>query len=201
MSADCNLIISGVGGQGVLSLSSIMGLAAIREGLDVKQSEVHGMAQRGGAVMAHLRVSDRPIASGLVPKGRAHLIVGLEPVESLRYLGYLSPTGTIITSLNPVVNIPNYPDMDDLIDRIAALPSSVIVDCERLAREAGSVRSTNVVLIGVASKLFPVRGETLEQCIEELFAGKGRRVVETNIRAFHLGRERAPDVANRAHSL
>jgi indolepyruvate ferredoxin oxidoreductase, beta subunit len=187
----CDIVLAGVGGQGVLSLAMAIASGAMREKLCVKQSEVHGMAQRGGAVMATLRLSDRDIASDLVPHGVASIILSLEPLESLRYLPYLSPRGTLITSANPVRNIPDYPALDGLLGRIHSLPKAIVVDAERLAREAGSLRATNMVMVGAAMNLLPLQAGTIETAVRSIFARKGDRVVDINLRALHAGQEAA----------
>jgi indolepyruvate ferredoxin oxidoreductase beta subunit len=183
-----DIIIAGVGGQGVLSVSAIIGSAARSQGLFVKLSEVHGMSQRGGGVVANLRVSDKPIASDLIPQGCALMILSMEPLESLRYLNYLSLEGVVITSMNPVVNIPDYPNLDELIAKLRNLPHQLLVDSEQLARQAGSARATNMVIIGAASNFLPVAVERLEDSIKNLFAGKGDKIVDINLRAFYAGR-------------
>ncbi len=190
-----DIILAGVGGQGVLSVSAIIASSAMKEGLHVKQSEVHGMSQRGGAVLANLRLSDEPIASDLIPLGGAAMILSMEPLESLRYLQYLNPAGAIITSSDPMVNIPDYPVLDGLLASIRALPNAALVDAEQLAREAGSARATNMVMVGAASHRLPVKVETIEHFIESLFARKGEKVVETNLKAFRAGREAAASCA------
>jgi indolepyruvate ferredoxin oxidoreductase, beta subunit len=186
-----DIILAGVGGQGVLSLSAIIASSAMKEGLHVKQSEVHGMSQRGGEVLANLRLSDGPIASDLIPLGGASMILGMEPLESVRYLRFLNPRGAIITSSDPVVNIPNYPALDGLLASIRTLPNAALIEAEKLAREAGSPRATNMVMVGAASHHLPVKIETIEHFIESLFARKGAKVVETNLKAFRAGREAA----------
>jgi indolepyruvate ferredoxin oxidoreductase beta subunit len=163
----------------------------MQEGLLVKQSEVHGMSQRGGAVLANLRLADAPIASDLIPLGSAALILSMEPLESLRYLRYLSPDGALVTSTNPVVNIRDYPDLDGLLAMVRSLPCARLVDGEKLARAAGSARATNMVMVGAASHRLPVKVETLEQFIRTTFASKGEKIVETNLKAFRAGREAA----------
>ena len=188
-----DIILAGVGGQGVLSLSAIIAWSAMREGLHVKQSEVHGMAQRGGAVLANLRLSDAEVMSDLIPLGSASLVLSMEPLESLRYLAYLSPRGTVVTSVDPVVNIPDYPSLDDLLARIRALPSAILVDSEQLAKHAGTARAANMVIAGAASGLLPVKIETMEHFIETQFARKGEKVVRQNLAAFHAGREAAAE--------
>ena len=184
-----DIILAGVGGQGVLSLSAIIAFSAMKEGLHAKQSEVHGMAQRGGAVSANLRLSDSPIASDLIPRGTAAMILSMEPLESLRYLEYLSPDGTLITSTDPVVNIPDYPDVDGLFKNISRLPHAVLVDSVRLAKQAGSARASNMVMVGAASHLLPIEVATMEHFITNTFKRKGDNVVEANIAAFRAGRE------------
>jgi indolepyruvate ferredoxin oxidoreductase beta subunit len=186
-----DIILAGVGGQGVLSVSAIIASSAMKEGLHVKQSEVHGMSQRGGAVLANLRLGSAPVASDLIPHGGAAMILSMEPLESLRYLQYLGPDGALITSTNPLVNIPDYPDLETLLAKIRTLPRATLVDGEKLARAAGSVRATNMVMVGAASHRLPLKTATLELFIRELFAAKGPKVIETNLKAFHAGREAA----------
>ena len=186
-----DIILAGVGGQGVLSVSAIIASSAMKEGLYVKQSEVHGMSQRGGAVLANLRLGSAPVASDLIPRRAASMILSMEPLESLRYLQYLQPDGALITSTNPLVNIPDYPDLETLLAKIRTLPRATLVDGEHLARTAGSARATNMVMVGAASHRLPVKVETLEQFIQDLFAAKGPKVVETNLKAFRAGREAA----------
>jgi len=184
----CDVILAGVGGQGVLSVAAIIAQAAVEEGLDVRQSEVHGMAQRGGAVLAHLRIADKAIASDLVPRGGADLILSMEPLESLRYTGWLSPNGTLVSAADPLVNIPNYPDLEIIIKSIKGFPLNRIVEAADLAKEAGLVRSVNMVMVGAASAFLPIVTKTLEETIKKMFAGKGEAAVQANIKAFGLGR-------------
>jgi indolepyruvate ferredoxin oxidoreductase beta subunit len=184
-----DIVLAGVGGQGVLSVAWVIATAARRIGLHVKQGEVHGMSQRGGAVQAGLRLSDGEISSDLVPRGTADLILSLEPVEALRYLPYLAEGGTVVASIDPVRNIPDYPEIEKVLVRLRALPRVVLVEAERLARTAGSPKSANVVLVGAASGFLPVPPEAIEECIREAFAGKGERLLDANLRAFRAGRE------------
>jgi indolepyruvate ferredoxin oxidoreductase beta subunit len=186
-----DIILAGVGGQGVLSVSAIIASSAMHEGLSVKQSEVHGMSQRGGEVQANLRLSDTPIASDLIPRGTASLVLSMEPLESLRYLPFLAETGTVLTSTDPVINFDRYPEMDGLLTQIRSLPHAILIDAERLARQAGSARASNMVMVGAASRLLPVSFETIEHFVRTLFAAKGARVVETNLKALAAGREAA----------
>jgi indolepyruvate ferredoxin oxidoreductase, beta subunit len=184
-----DIVLAGVGGQGVLSLSSIIAAGALEAGLHVKQSEVHGMAQRGGSVTAHLRLADRPVESELVPVGVASMILSLEPVESLRYLHYLAPGGAVVTASEPVVNVPGYPPLETLLAAIRALPRAVVVDAARLARQAGLARATNMVMAGAAAPMLPVPAGALERCIRAQFARKGPAVIDQNLAAFHAGQE------------
>ena len=147
------------------------------------------MAQRGGAVQAHLRLADRGISSDLIARAGAQMILSVEPLEAWRYLEYLDPEGVVISSANPFRNISDYPDIKGLIDKIEDLPASLVVDAAALAREAGSIRATNMVMVGAAAGELPVRPESLIQAIRELFAAKGQGVVEANLKAFASGRE------------
>lgn len=183
----CDIILAGVGGQGVLSVSTIIASSAMKEGLHVKQSEVHGMAQRGGAVLAHLRLGDSPIASGLIPKASASMILSMEPLEGLRYISYLSQDGRLITSSNPVMNIPDYPDLDGILSRIRSLPHAKVLDAEKFAQQAGSVRASNMVMVGAAAQFLPVKVETIKECIMDLLACKGDKIVDINLKAFSVG--------------
>jgi indolepyruvate ferredoxin oxidoreductase beta subunit len=188
-----DIILAGVGGQGVLSIAAIIAQAAVAEGLAVRQSEVHGMAQRGGAVLAHLRISDKAIASDLVPRGGADLIISMEPLESLRYAAWLSPEGALVTAAEPCINIPNYPEISVVIKTIGGFPLSRIVEAAALAKEAGLARAVNMVMVGAASPFLPLKPETLEAAIQKMFAGKDVSVGEANRRAFALGRKAASE--------
>lgn len=192
MKAD--IIVAGVGGQGVISAAGIVAEAARREGLTLKQGELHGMSQRGGAVQATLRLADGPVESELIPRGGADLIVSLEPLESLRYLEYLSPGGTVVSSTTPFQNIPDYPDLERVLGELRTLPRVLLLDAGALAREAGSGRADNVVVVGAAAHLLPVSPDTLLECIEDLFRSKGERIVDVNRKAFAAGREAASPV-------
>jgi indolepyruvate ferredoxin oxidoreductase beta subunit len=186
-----DLVLAGVGGQGVLSMAAIIGKAAGAEGLFVKLSEVHGMAQRGGAVHSHLRLSDLPIESDLISQGTASLILGMEPVESLRHLEYLSPSGTLVTASSPLVNIPDYPELADVLERIRRLPHAIVIDAGRLAAEAGDPLAMNSVMVGAAAHLLPLKGESVEAAVAETFARKGSLALAVNRAAFQAGRAAA----------
>jgi indolepyruvate ferredoxin oxidoreductase beta subunit len=182
-----DIMLAGVGGQGVLSLAALIGRAAVAEGLQVKQSEVHGMAQRGGAVLSHLRLSDQAIASDLIPLGTADMILSMEPLESLRYVAYLSPAATVVTSTDPLVNIPDYPPREEIVARVRSLPRAVLVEADRLAREAGDVLSRNTVMVGAAAHLLPLRRASFDGAIRQTFGAKGERALDVNLAAFEAG--------------
>jgi indolepyruvate ferredoxin oxidoreductase beta subunit len=186
-----DIILAGVGGQGILSIAFVIDHAALKEGFNVKQAEIHGMAQRGGAVQSHLRLSKDRIWSDLIPRGEADMILSVEPLEALRYLDFLHPGGKLITSSTPFVNIPDYPDQEKLIGRIREIPGSVIVDSEALAKEAGTSKVQNTVMLGAAAKDLVVNEDRLLESIKILFAPRGDKVLEANIRAFELGRRAA----------
>jgi indolepyruvate ferredoxin oxidoreductase beta subunit len=184
----CDIVLAGVGGQGVLSITAIIAGAAMADGLKVRQSEVHGMAQRGGAVSAHLRISDSPIRGDLIPSGGADMILSMEPVESLRYLSFLKPEGVIVTAAESYVNIPDYPDLDPIVEAIGRLSRSRVVAAAELARKAGSSRAVNMVIVGAASSFIPVGRASIEESIARLFGAKDAGLVETNLKAFAAGR-------------
>ncbi|MBR3521893.1 MAG: indolepyruvate oxidoreductase subunit beta [Prevotella sp.] len=187
-----DIILCGVGGQGILSIATIIGEAATQANVNLKQAEVHGMSQRGGDVQSNLRLSTDPIYSDLISMGEADVIISMEPMEALRYLPYLSKDGVIVTSNKPFVNIPNYPEEEALFAELASLPNVVQLDIEQVAKDAGSVRSANVVLLGMASKYIEiVSDEALRNAVATIFARKGEKVVESNLKAFDMGAEAA----------
>lgn len=183
-----DIIISGVGGQGILSIAAAIGLAALENNLYIKQSEVHGMSQRGGDVQSHLRVSDSPVHSDLIPYGSADLIISVEPMEALRYLPWLSESGWIVTNSNPYINIPRYPEPEEIIREIKKISNSIIIDAEATAKECGSVKSANMVILGASSPFTGIPVASLEEGVRRLFARKGVDVVEMNLKAFRAGR-------------
>jgi indolepyruvate ferredoxin oxidoreductase, beta subunit len=186
-----DIILAGVGGQGILSIAASIGMAALTEGLHIKQAEVHGMSQRGGAVQSHLRLSSKPISSDLIPEGKADLIISVEPMESLRYLPMLMENGWIITSINPFVNIPNYPPIETVLQEIWKQPQYITLDADAMAKELGSVKAANMVILGASSPYLDLKIENLEKAIHEIFGNKGEDVVELNIKAFKAGRDYA----------
>ena len=182
-----DIILSGVGGQGILSIAAVMGEAALKEGLYMKQAEVHGMSQRGGDVQSNLRLSDQPIASDLIPKGHADLIISLEPMESLRYLPYLKEDGWLVTNSQPFVNIPNYPDMEKVNEELDKLPHKVILDVEAIAKEVATARAANIVMLGAAAPFIGIEYNKIEDGIRRIFGRKGEEVVEMNLKALKAG--------------
>ncbi len=187
-----DIILSGVGGQGILSIATIIGEAATQAGLNLKQAEVHGMSQRGGDVQSNLRLSDGQISSDLIATGTADMILSLEPMEALRYLPYLNKDGWIITSSSPFKNIPNYPDDEALMGELKALPHVVMIDVEGLAREHQMPKCANVILLGAAARFLGILSvDELRDSIARVFAAKGDAVVEMNKRAFDIGHEAA----------
>lgn len=184
-----DIILAGVGGQGILSIAASIGLAAIKSNLNLKQAEVHGMSQRGGAVQSHLRLSDQEIASDLIPLNSADLILSVEPMESLRYLPFLSQSGWIVTNLAPFINIENYPAIEKIISEIEKLPNHVLLNANKIAEESGSSRASNMVMLGAAAPFINIPLTHFESGIHELFAKKGSPVIDINLKAFHAGRD------------
>ncbi len=185
----CDIILSGVGGQGILSIAAVIGEAVRAEGLNIKQAEVHGMSQRGGDVQTNLRINSEPIASDLIALGGADAIISLEPMEALRYLPYLREGGWVVTSSKPFINIPNYPDVEAVMAELRKLPNLLMTDVEQVAADAGVTRSANIVLLGAASSILGIKGEDLKAGIERIFSRKGEKIVEMNIKAFEVGVE------------
>ena len=184
-----DIVLAGVGGQGILSIATILGAAALKENLYLKQAEVHGMSQRGGDVQSNLRLSSSPIASDLIPYGGADLIVSLEPMEALRYLPYLAPTGWIVTNSAPFVNIENYPKMEDIESELESCDNVVAFNMDELAKEKASPRASNMVLHGAAAPFIELEAEKIEEGIRSVFGAKGEKIVESNIAAFRAGLE------------
>lgn len=182
-----DLVLAGVGGQGVLSIAWVLDHAAHAAGWQLKQSEVHGMAQRGGAVSAFVRLSDKPVASDLIAAGSASLIVSVEPLEALRYTSLLRADGAVVTDITPMVNIDNYPDLGALHQVLFSVPHLVVVDATRLAQAAGTVKAQNTVVLGAAAPLLPLPVATIETQLQALFEPKGERIVQANLRAFRMG--------------
>ena len=184
-----DIILAGVGGQGIISIASIIGYAALEQGMFLKQSEVHGMSQRGGDVMSNLRISHAEIASDLIPFGQADMIISIEPLESLRYLPYLSSEGWVITNTRPFNNIPNYPEISKIMDEIARVPHHIALDSDAAAKETGSAKATNIVILGAASPFLGMAYEKLEDAIRFIFRKKGDKIIELNLSALKAGRD------------
>lgn len=183
-----DIILSGVGGQGILSIATVIGLAVIENNLHIKQAEVHGMSQRGGDVQSHLRISDKPVHSDLIPSGEADIIISVEPMESLRYLPWLSHKGWLITNSSPFINIPDYPPVEEILREIKKLPNHKIVDADAIAKEAGSAKAGNMVILGAASPYIEMPFESIENAVRKLFSRKGEEMVEINLKALRAGR-------------
>jgi len=184
-----DIILAGVGGQGILSIAAVIGMAAVESGLYLKQAEVHGMSQRGGAVQSHLRISDSPIASDLIPEGSCDMILSVEPMEALRYLPFLAKDGWVVSSTKPFVNIEDYPAEEKLFDEIRLVENHVLIDAFSIARELGSQKISNMVMLGAASDYLELSTERLEGAMNTLFGRKGEEVVALNIKALKAGKE------------
>jgi indolepyruvate ferredoxin oxidoreductase beta subunit len=184
-----DIVLAGVGGQGILSIATVIGYAAVESGLYLKQAEVHGMSQRGGAVLSHLRISDKEIFSDLVPEGRGDLILSAEPMESLRYLSFLSPEGWVVTNTTPFVNIPNYPDINAVLAEVKKQPHYLTFDADGIAKEVGNARGVNMVIAGAASVFIDIPFEKMEQGIRFIFGRKGEDIVNKNLEALSAGRK------------
>ncbi|MBN1945657.1 MAG: indolepyruvate oxidoreductase subunit beta [Bradymonadales bacterium] len=182
-----DIVIGGVGGQGILSIAYVIDNAAMKQGLHFKQSEVHGMAQRGGAVSSHLRLSDQEIFSDLVARRSADLLLSVEPMEALRHASFLRPGGLVVTSTQTMVNIPDYPDVDELLAELSGIGETILLNADRIAREAGSPRAQNMVVLGAASADIPILPEIMKEFLLQLFQKKGERIIQANLNAFEYG--------------
>ena len=187
-----DIILAGVGGQGILSIATVIGQAALAEGWYLKQAEVHGMSQRGGEVQSHLRISTEPIWSDLIPQGKADIILSLEPLEALRYVPWLAPEGCVVTSSVPFRNIDNYPDIDQVYAAVKACPKHILIDTDALVKEINApVQAANMVLLGAAIPMLGIEPEIMKTALQKVFARKSEAVVEANIRALMAGYEYA----------
>lgn len=184
-----DIILAGVGGQGILSIATIIGEAALKSGLFLKQAEVHGMSQRGGDVQSHLRISDKPIYSDLIPFGTADMIISVEPMESLRYLPYLAKKGWLVTNTKSFINITNYPDREQLLNTISSLPNNIALDADTIAKDLGAARAMNMVMLGASSVFMEIPQEKIETAIRNVFERKGAAIVDSNLAAFNAGIE------------
>jgi len=185
----CDIILAGVGGQGILSIAATIGLAAVESNIFLKQSEVHGMSQRGGDVQSHLRLSDTEIFSDLIPMSQADIIISVEPMEALRYIPWLSTNGWIVTNSVPFVNIPDYPEQESVKEEIKKIRNSIVFDADTIAKDLGSVKSSNMVILGAASSFISLPFESIENAVRKLFARKGQEIIELNLKALYEGRK------------
>ena len=189
-----NIILAGVGGQGILSIAAARGSAALNNNLYMKQAETHGMSQRGGDVQSFMRISDRPIYSDLIAKGKADIILSVEPMEALRYLPYLKEGGYVVTNSTPLINIPNYPDIEIVLQTLRDLPHRIIIDADQIAKETtGQTRASNFVMLGAASPFIEIPFDYLEEGIRSIFSRKGETIVDMNLKALHAGRKFAQE--------
>ena len=192
-----DIILSGVGGQGILSISAVIGEAAVKNNLYMKQAEVHGMSQRGGEVQSNLRISDVPIYSDLIAKGTADMIISVEPMEALRYLPYLKKDGWLITSEVPFVNIPEYPEIEGILNEVRKIKNHVIFDVEKVAKELGSSLVANMVILGASTPFLVIPYDEIKKAICSIFEKKGEEIVNLNLRALEAGRKVAEEMGNK----
>ena len=183
-----DIVLAGVGGQGILTIAAIIGQAAVSQGMQVKQSEVHGMAQRGGSVVAHLRLSSAPVKSDLIELGTAHVVLGMEPMEALRQLPYLSAKGVLLSNTTPIRNIGDYPELELILGELRKFPRTAVMDADEMAKTAGSPRAANMVLLGAISNFLELPAGLLTDAIRKMFARKGEEIVQANLKAFDAGR-------------
>lgn len=182
-----DIILAGVGGQGILSIATCIGVTAVKENLFLKQAEVHGMSQRGGDVQSHLRLSSEEIASDLIPEGKADLIISVEPMEALRYLPMLSKDGYIITAAEPFINIPNYPEVEAVYAELKKRDHVVLIEADKIAAECGNKRAANMVVYGAAAPFLGLDINDIEESIRAVFGKKGEEVVSLNLKAVKAG--------------
>lgn len=193
-----NIILSGVGGQGILTIAAILDIAALSENYFIKQSEVHGMSQRGGAVNSHVRISDKEIFSDLIPEGKADLILSVEPMELLRYMPYLHKYGWLVTDSESFINTSTYPEKADLLEEIRKHPYHLIVNATEIAKSIGNSRVANMVLLGAASAIIPLSEGSMTRAIAELFKNKSEKIVKLNLEAFYEGKKVAREITGLA---
>ena len=192
-----DIVLGGVGGQGILTIAATIGTAAVSNGLFLKQSEVHGMSQRGGDVMSNIRISSNEVFSDLIPEGKADLIIGVEPMEALRHFKMLKNDGWLITNQKPFINIKNYPELDDVLAQVNALENHIVIDADGIAKDLGSVKAANIVMLGAAIPFIGLELEMLEDALGVLFGRKGQDIVDLNIKALHAGLAEANKVINK----
>lgn len=187
-----SIVIAGVGGQGVITAANIIAKSALKDGYNVVMSELHGMAQRGGNVECTVRIGD--VYSPIVASGTADAIVSFEPLEALRNLPKVKKDGVVLTDVNPIIpplislGIGKYPKLQEIFDRIAKHCKLIKINADELAREAGSILTKNVVMLGAmtALKILPIKEESILETVKETVPEK---YVEMNVKAFKLGKE------------
>jgi len=189
-----DILLSGVGGQGILSIAAVIGEAAVHQGLYMKQAEVHGMSQRGGDVQSNLRISDKPIFSDLISRGKADLVISLEPMEGLRYVGWLNESGWLVTNSTPFINITDYPSEEELQKALNAVPKKVVLDVDNIAKQIGSARVSNIVMLGAATPFLGITYEEIENGIKRIFGRKGEDIVNLNLKALAAGKAEAEKI-------
>ncbi|MBL8733687.1 MAG: indolepyruvate oxidoreductase subunit beta [Planctomycetes bacterium] len=183
-----DVVLAGVGGQGVLTIARLLAEAAANDGFHVVQGELHGMSQRGGAVQAHFRLSDQPIESPQVPRGRADLLVGFEPLETLRNIAWLAPGGRIVTAIRPIENMPGYPPIEQVLAELRRFPEAILIDAHATALAAGSQRAENFVIAGAAFSLLPLTPGKLRAIVRKRAERWTEREGEAAIKALAAGR-------------
>lgn len=192
-----DIVLGGVGGQGILTIAATIGTAAVNNNYYLKQSEIHGMSQRGGDVMSNIRISSNEVFSDLIPQGKADLIIGVEPMEALRHFKMLKPGGWLITNQKPFINIKNYPELDDVLAQVDALENHIMIDADSIAKDLGSVKAANIVMLGAGIPFIGLDVKMLEDALGVLFGRKGQDVVDLNIKALHAGIKEANKVINK----
>ena len=184
-----DIVLCGGGGDGIVSVAKIISDAALNMGLNLKQSEIHGMSQRGGSVFSHLRLSSEPIYADVIPEGQADIILSSEPMEALRYLPWLANDGWIITNNEPFVNITNYPDMEKVNAELAKIKNVVSFNANEIAKVVKA--RSNMVLLGATVPYLGIEMAKIEEAIAHIFGKKGQEVVDLNIQAVRAGYEQA----------
>ena len=182
------IVLSGVGGQGVLSLAQILLEALRRSGLHALQSEIHGMSQRGGSVHAQVCFSEAALTSPILDEGGADLLIALEPLEALRYVSMLRLDGHLVVSEEPQMDMAGYPPLDDVYAALKAVRGVHLIDTEDLARSLNHRQAGGMALLGMASRFLPVDDAVWRDVISQRFESKGARVMEKNLEAFEAGR-------------
>jgi len=187
---ECDIVIVGVGGQGVILISDVIGRAAVKAGKPVRGAETHGMAQRGGSVINHTRIGCE--YSPLVPSGGADVLLSLEPAEALRFGHFLSPEGIALINTTPVLPVTvttgkaGYPALEEILPLLSKSCQQVrVIDATALARQAGTAQAMNVVMLGALSRFIPLPEEVLLEALSQVVPA---RYLEANLRAFQLGK-------------